>query len=89
MCQGCPNRDLTSEPHSEPTRTSEAGVTAFPAQPGGWGQLGKRANVSDGVPRPCWWQANESAASLSNKHLHHRMFLKFLSTFGKYAVPFR
>lgn len=33
------------------------------------------------------WKANESAASLSNEQLHHGVFLKFLSTFRKYAMP--
>lgn len=35
-----------------------------------------------------WRRANESAASLSNEQLHHGVFLKFLSTFRKYAMPF-
>lgn len=30
-------------------------------------------------------KANESATSLSNEQLHHGVFLKFLSTFRKYA----
>lgn len=33
-------------------------------------------------------RANESAAGLSNEQLHHGVFLKFLSTFRKYAMPF-